>query len=93
MPEDAIKDRVAAIRQLLDAFRMERVVYMVVTLICLAIVITIAVVLAVHGKAQLIEIGGLVLSSGGILASAGRILQMWSDAIHLLARFPQEQES
>lgn len=77
-------DRLGAIGQLLEMFKMERLVYLIVTLISVIVLLTCAVVLLWKRSANYVEIIGLFGSSGGITYSTGRLLRMWSDAIRIL---------
>ena len=65
-------------------FRLERLVYLLVTLFSVAVLLVCASVLLVKHTASYPEILGLFGSSGGITYSTGRLLRMWSDAIHIL---------
>jgi hypothetical protein len=86
---ESIQDRVAAVKALLESFRIERIVYIVVNIVSLLVLIVSASVLLVKGirgtgTAQPTEVIGLFGSSGSITYSTGRLLRMWTDAIRFL---------
>lgn len=85
MANPELGDRVEAIRQLLDAFRFERFVYLSVTLVSLAILIGCAVQLARQPEPDVSLLLMVVGGSGGIVYTTGRLLKMWSDAVRILA--------
>jgi len=81
-----------AVKQLLILFRIERLVYLFVTLASVLALVSCAVVLLVKGKAGNAEIIGLFGSTGGITYSTGRLLRMWSDAIRILQGHTQPEQ-
>jgi len=83
-PED-MKARMDAVERLTNLFRWERMVYLIVTGLSLAMLLTSAGVLLAHGKAGTAELTGLFGSSGLITYSTGRLLFMWNQALKLLA--------
>jgi hypothetical protein len=85
MPTDDIKARMDAVERLTNLFRMERIVYLIITTMSLAILLTSAVVLLINKSAGTVELTGLFGSSGLITYSTGRLLAMWNQALQLLA--------
>lgn len=84
MPQDHYQQRVDAIKQLLRLFRLERTVYLVITVSSLFVLLFCAAVLVKHAQIKTPELLGLFGSSGGITYSTGRLLRMWSEAIRVL---------
>lgn len=80
---NVLKDRVKAIKDLLGLFRLERLVYVTVTLVSVLILMSCAVIMLIRGNDPALAIG-LFGGSGGILYTSGRLLKMWSDALRLL---------
>ena len=83
---DKIESAVGAIKELIAIFRFERIVYLIITIICVLVLIITAVSL-IYGsesKENTIEIMGLFGSTGGIVYSTGRLLKMWSEALQLI---------
>lgn len=78
------KQRVDAIKQLLNLFKPERTVYLVITLSSLLVLLTCAIVLICKSAVGTAELVLLFSSSGGITYSTGRLLRMWSEAIRIL---------
>jgi hypothetical protein len=72
------------IKQLLDLFRLERMVYLAVTLSSVVVLLACAIILLVRKESPASAILGLFGASGGITYSTGRLLKMWSDAIRML---------
>ena len=85
MSTDDIKARMDAVERLTNLFRMERIVYLVITTLSLAILLTSAAVLLINKSAGTVELTGLFGSSGLITYSTGRLLAMWNQALLLLA--------
>lgn len=85
MPPDNIKDRMDAVERLTKLFRMERLVYLIITTMSLAMLLVSAGVLLEHKGAGTVELTGLFGSSGLITYSTGRLLAMWNQALQLLA--------
>lgn len=73
-----------AVERLTGLFKLERLVYLVVTTVSLAMLLFSAGVLLSKGKAGLPEMTGLFGSAGLITYSAGRLLVMWSQALRVL---------
>ena len=83
-----LRDRVEAVERLAQLFRLERFVYLGVTAISFLLLLTIAVRIFIQGSAQLAEWGLLFGSSGLITITGNRVLQMWSQALRMVASEP-----
>jgi hypothetical protein len=83
-----LRDRVEAVERLALLFRVERFVYLGVTVISFLLLLTIAVRIFIQGGAQIAEWGLLFGSSGLITITANRVLQMWSQALRMVASEP-----
>lgn len=81
-----------AVERLTKLFRLERIVYLAITTLSLAILLTCAGVLLVEKKAGSSELAGLFGSSGLITYSTGRLLFMWNQALQLLAGQPTSKD-
>jgi hypothetical protein len=86
IPEQTSRHRqgLRSVKELLRLFYFERMAYLTVTLISVAVLLICAVILLFRGNAPASTIIGLFGSTGGITYSTGRLLRMWSDAIKLL---------
>lgn len=84
MPPDHYQQRVDAIKQLLSLFRLERTVYLAITVSSLCVLLVCAAMLMIRTSVGTPELVGLFGSSGGITYSTGRLLRMWSEAIKVL---------
>jgi hypothetical protein len=78
------EQQVAAIRELLHIFRYERVVYLGITLVSVAMLLATAVNLLVHRQLDAAGMLGLFGPTGLIAFSSGRLLRMWTEAVHVL---------
>ena len=87
-----LKSRVSAIKELLEAFKFERAVYMAITLLSLFVLLACATSLIASSREGMAEAVGLFGASGAITYTTGRLLKMWSDAIRILAKQPAEDD-
>lgn len=87
-----LKSRVSAIKELLEAFKFERAVYMAITLLSLFVLLACATSLVFSSREGMAEAVGLFGASGAITYTTGRLLKMWSDAIRILASQPMEDD-
>ena len=92
MTSEDINARMDAVERLTNLFRLERMVYLSVTALSLAILLTCAGVLLVQKRAGTSELTGLFGSSGLITYSTGRLLFMWNQALQVLAGQPASKE-
>jgi len=83
-----LPDRVAAIERLAGLFRLERFVYLSVTGVSFLLLLGIAVRMLVLGTVQTAEWVLLFGSSGLITITGNRVLQMWSQALRMVALEP-----
>lgn len=84
--DDKIKQAVDAVKELVSLFKMERMVYLVITMISVSFLVGTAISLILASKTQenTIALIGLFGSSGTIVYSTGRLLRMWSEAMKLI---------
>ncbi len=82
--ERKLAGRVSAIKELLEAFQVERAVYMAITLLSLFVLLGCALSLMFSGRDKTVEAIGLFSASGAITYTTGRLLRMWSDALQVL---------
>ena len=85
MPDKQLTERVEAIKQLLGLFRVERAVYLAVTILSLVVLLGVAASLYLQKESRTGEIIALFGSSGAITYTTGRLLRMWSEAMRMLA--------
>ncbi|MEZ4453869.1 MAG: hypothetical protein R3B09_30715 [Nannocystaceae bacterium] len=84
MTDTHLASRVTAIKDLLDAFRFERAVYLGITMMSLLVLLGCALSLMFGSRDKTVEAVGLFSSSGAITYTTGRLLRMWSDALRIL---------
>jgi len=87
-----LDDRLEAVERLTRVFRLERIVYVIVTAISSAILFSSGVVLIARTKAEPAVLTLLFGSSGIIGYTSSRILQMWNESLHLLMGAGSAQE-
>jgi hypothetical protein len=93
MSVGSMQPRLEAVRQLLDLFRLERMVYLGTTLLALAILIVSAVILLVKDQLNSPLIAtGLFGSSGLITFTTGRLLRMWNQAFRAILGEEEEEK-
>lgn len=92
MAEQNLTEKIGAIRELLQIFKFERIVYLAVTIISLLLLLASAIALMIKGKAGSIELVGLFGSAGAITYTAGRLLRMWAEALRVLYPAAKEEQ-
>ena len=94
MAQTNVESRLAAVRELLMIFKLERIVYQAVSVAALLALLTSAVFLLAQPNPSVVPITVLLGASGIIALTHSRLLKMWSDAVRiLLASISQEGES
>lgn len=89
MPTSEFDERLEAVGKMLKLFKAERMVYLSINVVSLVMLLSCAVYLLFH-DANTVAVIGLFGSSGGITIATGRVIKMWSDAMHLLV--PTDKE-
>lgn len=84
----ALRNRLEAVERLVTLFRVERFVYLAITAISFFLLFGVAVRIFLQGTAQIAEWGLLFGSSGLITITANRVIQMWSQALRMVASEP-----
>jgi len=84
----ALRNRLEAVERLAALFRVERFVYLAITTISFLLLFGVAVRMFLQGTAQIAEWGLLFGSSGLITITANRVLQVWSQALRMVASEP-----
>jgi hypothetical protein len=94
MPENnELNEKVEAIGKLLQMFKMERFIYLGVTIISFFALMSCACyMVSAKGGNQLPIVIGMFGSSGGIAFTCGRLLKMWSDAMQILSPFTDKEK-
>lgn len=83
-----MRDRIEAVERLAYLFKVERFVYLGVTVISFLLLLTIAVRMLIQGSAESTEWVLLFGSSGLITITANRVIQMWSQALRMVSSEP-----
>ncbi len=82
-PGNPFKDRIEAVRALVEMFRFERYVYMTTNSLAVAMLLLAAGRLLLSAKADVAVLSALFGSGGLVTFSVGRTLQMWNQAIKI----------
>src|SRR5215472_14769508 len=86
--QSSLDERVRAIKQLTLIFRTDRYFFLAATALALLFLLAVATRLFVRGEGSMAEWASLFGSSGLITVTINRILQMWTQALRLLASEP-----
>ncbi len=89
----ALRNRVEAVERLASLFKFERFVYLAVTTISFLLLFGVAVRIFLLGRTEIVEWGLLFGSSGLITITANRVLQVWSQALRMVASEPVDGRS
>lgn len=78
---EEIEVRVKAVKTLLEAFKLERILYIIIS--CLSVIILLCVpIYIIYKEPDKIEwVIGLFVPAGAITISIGKLLKMWNQAI------------
>ena len=84
--KENLDDTVGAIKSLVDLFKTERLVYIIITGVSSLVLISVAILMLINSgdNTQYLEITGLFAGSGGVLYTTGRLLKMFNDALALI---------
>lgn len=88
-----LRNRLDVVERLVTIFKVERFVYLTITVISFLLLFGVAVRMFIQGTAQIAEWGLLFGSSGLISFTANRILQMYSEALRMVASEPIDSGS
>lgn len=81
--QDDLNNRIDAIGKLLGLFKLERFIYVIISIISLIVLFSCAILLI--KERDLTNTVGLFGSSGAITFALGRLLKMWNDALKILS--------
>jgi len=82
--DNDLREKMEVVKQLTELFKFERMVYMAVTILSLAMIMGSALSLMLRDAAGPAELTMLFGSSGLIAVTAGRLLFMWNETIKRL---------
>jgi hypothetical protein len=90
--QNELNIKIEAISRLLHLFQLERIIYVIVTLLSLLVLLSCAIyLLATKGSSDTAPVIGLFGSSGAITFTLGRLLRMWNDAMKILMPMAPKQ--
>jgi hypothetical protein len=81
-PEDEQTRRLRLAKELLGVFKMERIAYLVTTLIAIVFLLSAAIILM--SKESYVMALGMFGASGVIAYTIGRVLQMWNQMVNII---------
>lgn len=76
-----IDKRVLAIKELLQAFKLERILYVIISCVAVGVLLTVAIFILIKNPDNIEWFVSLFVPAGAITYSIGRILKMWSQAL------------
>lgn len=83
-----VLSRLEAVERLAALFRFERFAYLAITGISFLLLLAVAIRILLQGQDYLAELGMLFGSSGLITITANRTLQVWTQALRMVASEP-----
>jgi hypothetical protein len=83
-----LRHRLEAVERLAALFRIERFVYLAITAVSFVLLFGVAARMFIEGTTGIVEWGLLFGSSGLITITANRVLQVWSQALRMIASEP-----
>ena len=89
---DDLDKKVTAIKSLVELFKVERYIYVSVTVLSFLVLIVCAVFLLNAPNKLIVPVIGMFGSSGAIAFTTGRLLKMWSDAIKILINVSDDEK-
>jgi len=81
-----MNDAINEIKELLKLFRIERIIYVTISVTAFISLISCAIFILYRNTNSYPAILGLFCTGGGVGYSAGRLLKMWSDAIEYITK-------
>ena len=84
----SLEDRVKAVERLTKVFRTDRYLFLSATCLALLFLLGVAARMVFEGESSVPAWASLFGSSGLITVTINRILQMWTQAVRLLASEP-----
>ena len=89
----SLHNRLEVVERLATLFRIERFVYLAITAISFLLLLGVAVRMFIQDTTQIVEWGLLFGSSGLITITANRVLQIWTQALRMVASEPIDGSS
>ena len=86
------EDRLRAVKFLLEAFKLERMVYLVICCISIGMLVVLGVIQLAKKDPDTTIVISLLLPTGALTYSIGRILKMWNQALEFVAK-EQDKEA
>jgi len=85
MPEETLRAKMQAVKELVEVFKIERLVHLVMTAFSLLMLFGNAALLIYERKADIAELTMFFGATGLITYSANRLLRMWDQALRVVA--------
>jgi hypothetical protein len=79
-----MSERVEIIERLIKRFSIERIVYLILTVLCAVTLMGVSLYLLLMEKLQFKDFSALFVPSGVITLCIFRILKMWDDALKFI---------
>ncbi len=84
MASNDLSDRVAAVKEVTALFKVERVVYICIIVVCLLILLGSVAVGLIRGEMGYAEVTSIFGSGGTVALLCGRLIHMWNRTMSLL---------
>ncbi|TPN82381.1 hypothetical protein [Aquimarina algicola] len=89
---EEIEVRVKAVKTLLEAFRLERILYIVISCLSVMMLLCLPVYIILKAPDKIEWVIGLFVPAGAITLSIGRLLKMWNQAISFVSDQKVEED-
>jgi hypothetical protein len=86
------RGRVKVVKDLLDAFFLERVVYLALSAIAAVLLLISSSLLILNRDATTAQIAFLFGGGGAVAFTVSRVLRMWSDALEYIGKADKEAD-
>ncbi len=82
---EEIEVRVQAVKTLLEAFKLERILYIIISCLSVIMILSLPVYIILKAPDKIEWVIGLFVPAGAITLSIGRLLKMWNQAISFVS--------
>jgi len=85
MASSDLEERVAAVKEFTNTFKVERIVYVSITVVCLLILLASVAAALLRGKMGLVEVTPMFGSGGAVAFLSGRLIHMWNRSMDVIS--------
>ncbi|RZS93541.1 hypothetical protein [Aquimarina brevivitae] len=89
---EEIEIRVRAVKTLLEAFRLERILYIIISCLSVIILLSVPIYIIFRAPDKIEWVVSLFVPAGAITISIGKLLKMWNQAINFVSNIKEEED-